>query len=97
MEEKVLFLGQIFEKKIFMDLHAMRSPESENHIFNVWSVCVFVISITQKQIIAETKFIYILFKLNLFIFYLCIQYMYSLKLFMKVGQIVRLQGHAKDF
>ena len=42
-----------------MDLHVMRSPESENHIFNVRSVCMYVcvsaISIAQKQITAETS------------------------------------------
>ena len=36
--EKVLFLGQIFEMEIWMDLHIMKSPETENQIFNVWSV-----------------------------------------------------------
>ena len=52
MVEKVLFLDLIFEKELLMDLHVMRSPESENHIFSVWSVCmcvcVSVISITQN-------------------------------------------------
>ena len=33
MVEKVLFLSQIFEKDILMDLHVLRSRESENHIF----------------------------------------------------------------
>ena len=36
--EKVLFLSQIFEVEILMDLHVLRSPESENHIFSKWSV-----------------------------------------------------------
>ena len=40
--EKVLFLGQIFEMEILMDLHVLRSPESENLIFSKWSVCVCV-------------------------------------------------------
>ena len=40
--EKILFLGQIFEMEILMDLHVMRTPESENHIFSVWSVCACV-------------------------------------------------------
>ena len=39
MVEKVLLLGQIFEMEIIMDLHVLRSPESENHIFSDWSVC----------------------------------------------------------
>ena len=31
----MLFLSQIFEAEILMNLHVMRSPESENRIFNV--------------------------------------------------------------
>ena len=52
-----------------MDLHVLKSPESENHIFSVWSVCmslyvcVSLITITQKQITVETS--------NL-AFYICI-------------------------
>ena len=42
MVEKELFLGQIFELEILMDSHVLRSPESENHIFSKWSVCVCV-------------------------------------------------------
>ena len=90
--EKVLFWGPIFEMKILKDLLAMRSPESENKIFNVWSVCVrvclSVISITQKQITAETS--------NL-VFYICIMYRCYLKLFVKIGQNLCVQGHAKEF
>ena len=40
MVEKVLFLGQIFELEILMGLHVMRTPESKNHIFSGWSVCL---------------------------------------------------------
>ena len=40
MVEKVLFLGQIFEVEILMDLHVMRTPESKNYIFSAWSVYV---------------------------------------------------------
>ena len=38
--QKMLFLGQIFEMVIFMDLQILRSFESENHIFSAWSVCM---------------------------------------------------------
>ena len=38
--KKVLFLGQIFETEILMNLHALRSPIPENHIFSSWSGCV---------------------------------------------------------
>ena len=30
--------GQIFEMEILIDLHVLRTPETENHIFSVWSV-----------------------------------------------------------
>ena len=40
--KKVLFLGQIFEVEILMDIHVLSSLESQNHIFSVWSVCVSV-------------------------------------------------------
>ena len=46
IEEKALFLGQIFVMEILMDLHILRSSEYENHIFSGWSVyvcvCLFV-------------------------------------------------------
>ena len=44
LTEKVLFSGQISEMEILMELHVLRSPESENHIFSVWCVyaCVCV-------------------------------------------------------
>ena len=40
--EKVLFWGQIFELEILIHLHVWRFPESENHIFNCWSLCPYV-------------------------------------------------------
>ena len=52
--EKELFWGQIFKLEILIDLHVLKSSESESHIFSVWSACVSVISITQKQITAES-------------------------------------------
>ena len=42
---KSIVLGQIFEIDILMNLHVLSSIESENLIFNGWSVCVSVISI----------------------------------------------------
>ena len=61
--------GQIFEMEILTDLHVLKSPESENNTFSVWSVCMYVcicasaISLTQKLITEETS--------NL-VFYICI-------------------------
>ena len=40
--EKNFFFGPIFDMDILMDLHLLKSPKSENHIFNGWSVCVRV-------------------------------------------------------
>ena len=58
MHYKHAFWGEISEIEAFMYLFVLRSPESENNIFSVWSVCVCVcisvIIITQKQITAET-------------------------------------------
>ena len=67
MADKVLFLGQIFEMEILMDLQILRFHESENHIFSIRSVCMCVSDLrkTQKQIRAETS--------NL-AFYICIIY-----------------------
>ena len=87
-----IVLGQIFEQEILMDLHVLRYLESENHIFSVCSVCMCVrvslISITQKQIAAETS--------NL-VFYICIRHKCDLKLFIKIGQKLCVQGHTKEF
>ena len=101
MVEKELFLSQIFKTEILIDLYFMRTPESENHTFSIWSVCMcvslcvcvcvsecFFFSITQKQTTAETS--------NL-LFYICIIYRCYLKLFMKIGQKLCVQGHTKGF
>ena len=40
--EKVLFWGQLFKILTLMDFYILRSPESENHIFSKWSVCMSV-------------------------------------------------------
>ena len=83
VSRKILFLGQIFEMEILMDFLVLRFHKSENHIFSSWSVCMYVyvsvsvISLTQKQITAETS--------NL-IFYIFVIYRCCLKLFMKIGQ-----------
>ena len=73
-----------------MDLHVLRAPESENHVFSVWSVCmgVCIINITQKQITAEVS--------NL-VFYICIMYRRYLKLFTKIRQKLCVQEHTKEF
>ena len=78
-----------------MNLYVLRAPESENHIFSVWPMCVrvpvcvsvCVISIAQNQITAESS--------NL-VFYICIIYRYYLKLSKKIGQKLCLQGHTKE-
>ena len=60
MVEKILFLDQIFEMEILMDLHNLRFSESEKRIFSNWPVyvclCLSVISMAPKQIITATLF-----------------------------------------
>ena len=51
-------------------------------------VCVSVIGIFQKQITAESSSL---------VFYICVIYRWYLKLFIKVGQKLCVQGHAKEF
>ena len=93
MVEKALFLGQIFEMEILMDLHVTRTRESKNHIFS-FGVCicmcvrVSVINIIKKQITAKTS--------NLVI-YICFMYRCYLKLFIKIGRKLCVQGHIKKF
>ena len=62
-----------------MDLHVLRFPESENHIFSKWAVCMCVcasvISITQKQITEETSNV---------VFKISITYRSYFKLFIKI-------------
>ena len=107
-----MFLSQIFEMEILMDLDILRLPEFENHIFSVWSVCMSVcvrvsvcpcicvsvceslcvclsvISITQKQITAESS------NLTFYVSIICRCY---LKLFIKIGQKLCEEGHTKEF
>ena len=71
---------------ILMDLHVLRSPESENYTFSVWSVCVSVISIIKKQITAES---------SSWAFYICIIGR-CYDHFIKIGQKLCVQGHPKD-
>ena len=42
ISREVLCLGHIFEVENLMDLYVLRSLESENHIFRVWSECMCV-------------------------------------------------------
>ena len=75
-DRESISLCHIFEKGILLPLYVIRSLESVNCIFSIWSVCmcvcVSVISITEKQITAEA--------LNL-VFYICIIHRCYLKLF----------------
>ena len=47
--ENALFLGQIFNLKILLDLHVLRSSKSENQFLVVGCVCVSVIIITKTN------------------------------------------------
>ena len=55
--------------------------------FCCWSLSLCVTSITPKQIISETNFL----------FYICIIHRWYSRLFIKIGQIIRIQGPAKEF
>ena len=88
--------------EILIALHVLRSHKSKNHIFGFWSVCtciyvpayvsvcvlecVSVISITQKQIIAEAP--------NM-VFYICIIYRCYMNFFIEVQQTICVQRHTK--
>ena len=79
--------------EILMDLHVLRTPESENQYFSGFvcggvCLCASVTSVTKKQITAKTS--------NL-AFYICITCRCYLKLLMKIRQIVSVQGHTKEF
>ena len=67
-----MFWDQTYEMDILLDLHVLRSTESENHIFSS-GLCVFVINITRKQNAAETSNLY----------HICIICKFYLKLFIK--------------
>ena len=81
MTEKILFWGQIFDIEILMNLQVLMHPESENPILSGCFVCmcVFAISLTQKQIIAE---------IPNWAFYICIINRFCLNLFMKMEDII---------
>ena len=50
-----------FKAEILMDLHVLRFPEAKNKILCSWSVCVPIISMSQKQIVAEMANLYSIF------------------------------------
>ena len=84
---KSLFLGHNFEIKSLINLHDLKSFESQNHILGLslcMHVCVYFICIIQKQIITTT--------LNL-AFCICIIGRCYLKFFTEIGQIICVQGH----
>ena len=58
MVEKVFFLGHIFEIEILMDLHVMRTPELENHIFSIRSVCLCLLSVQLENILQQKHLIW---------------------------------------
>ena len=88
MVGKVLFWCQFFEKEIYT-LWGTLNPK--NHILSIRFVCicvnVAVISITQKQITANTP--------NM-VFYVSIMYRCYLKLFIKIEQKLCVQGLTKE-
>ena len=94
MVKEVLFLGQCLKMEISIDLHVLRSPESENHIFSGLSVCMYACVCYQHN--SKEKKIHITESPNL-VFNIYIIFRCYLKLFMKIRQIVWIQGHNKVF
>ena len=89
MVEKVFLLVQIFEMEILMDLHSIKTPESENHIFIFGlGVSVCLTSIIQKRITVEISDL---------LFYLCSIYICYFKFFYKDRTKTLCQGHKKNF
>ena len=93
-EENVDFIHTTkIEENGLMDFQVLKSTESENHIFGSWccvcmvSVCA-VIKLSEKQIVSETPDL---------VFYICTSCRWNLKLFIKIRQTIRLQGHSKKF
>ena len=84
--KKSTVFGSNFHNGDFDGFTCLRSPESKNHIFRAWSVCVYlsVINITQRQIMAENP--------NL-VLYICIMRKCNLKLFYKVRTNSLFKNH----
>ena len=80
-------LGLNFRNGEFYEFARFEIPWIQKSNFCALSVCVSVISITQKQITAETS--------NL-VFNIRGIYRYYLKHFMKIGQKFCMQGHTKE-
>ena len=90
MIEKI-FLYQIFKMNILMDFQVLRSLEYEKSHFQrlvCVYLCVSVISITQKQVTAESS--------NM-AFYICNICRCYLNFFIKTGQKLCVQGHTNEF
>ena len=67
MVEKVLFLCEITEMEILIDLYILWSFEYENHTFNDWSICLLSAQLKNKlqqklQILYSTIVLLILFE-----------------------------------
>ena len=90
MVGKILFFCSNFHNGDFDAFTCYEDSESKKSPFQ-WFVCVHVcvpfISITQKQVTAKTQ--------NL-VFYICIICMCYLKIFIKIGQTVCVQGYAQN-
>ena len=97
IRKESIVLGSNFRSR---DLPVLRTPEFENHIFSVWSMCMCVCVsvrmcvslcvsvIKKKKITAES--------LNL-VLNICIIGRCHLKIYIKIGQTICVQGHAKEF
>ena len=92
MVAKMSFLGQIYEEEIFGDLIPLRSPKFKNCIL-AFELCVCVLvreSVCVTVITLEKNKLWKKWKLA---FYTRVIFWYYLKVFIKLGQIICLQGH----
>ena len=97
---------QIFDFRFSMDLHVLRSPESENHIFDArsvcmcvcgsvcLSVCVYVCVCVSVISIAQKQ---ITAETSNLVFYIYIISRCYLKHFLMVGEKPCVQGYTKEF
>ena len=88
MITKIIFWGEIFEMAILMDVFVLRFPETENHIFNGRSVCVWLLSAQLKNKLYEAP--------NLE-FYILIHVDAAWNLYFRMNDKVCVQGWQKKY
>ena len=102
MIEKVSFFSQIFETEILMDFYALRAPDSDNHIFSGWFVCLCLCICYPRssKINYNRKFkfniLYLYYMLRIYYLFVSKVSNCNWKHFMTIGNKLCLQGHRKE-